>query len=284
VPRLKEGETEPYGLRPATEDDLPFIAGLYESAVGARDLVTCVRTLDEWKHELAGRGENSLVRVVMKIITTPAGEAVGYLVHSPYLWKNSQGNGLGSWGYELKPGVSWLAVTPSVIRYLWTTGEAYAAADNLRMQRFVLGMGETHPVYDACPGRLPLSLPPYAYYIRVPDVGGFLKHIAPVLEARLARSVAVGHTGELKLNFYRYGVRLKFEQGRLAAVDAWQPSSEEEGDPSFPNLTFLQLLFGYRSLDELRQAYADVQYGNDTARVLLKALFPRQPSHVWGLA
>jgi hypothetical protein len=284
VPRLKEGEAEPYALRPATEADLPFIAELYEKTVGARDLVVCLRTLKEWKHELSGRGENSVVRVVIKLITTPAGEPVGYLVHSPFMWKGGEGNGVGCWGYELKPGVSWLAVTPSVIRHLWATGESLAAAENLPMQRFALGMGESHPVYDACPGRLPLSRPPYAYYVRVPDVGGFLKHIAPVLEARLARSVATGHTGELKLNFYRSGVRLKLEQGRLAAVDSWQPSSEDEGDPSFPNLTFLQLLFGYRSLEELRHAYADVQYGNDTARVLLASLFPKQPSHVWGQA
>ena len=68
--------------------------------------MTCVRTLKEWQHELAGRGPNSLTGVIIKIIATPAGEAVGYLVHASYLWKNSQGTGLGCWGYELKAGVS----------------------------------------------------------------------------------------------------------------------------------------------------------------------------------
>ena len=140
-----------------------------------------------------------------------------------------------------------------------------------------------HPAYEAL-GNLGATYdPPYAWYVRVPDLPRFVRHIAPQLERRLADSVAAGHTGELKLNFYRYGVRLKFEQGRLESVDTWQPSSEDESNPSFPNLTFLQLLFGYRSLDELRQAYVDVQYGNDTARVLLNALFPRQASHVWAL-
>ena len=283
VPRLKDGETEPYVLRLATEADLPFVAELYTQTVGAREPVTCVRSLDEWKHELAGRGPGSLVEAVIKIIATPGAEPVGYLVHGPYLWPGGKGNALGCWGYELKPGRSWLAVTPSVIRHLWAAGEALAAEQQLPMQRFVFSMGESHPVYDACPGRLPLIRAPYAYYVRVPDVGGFIRHVAPVLEARLARSIAAGHSGELKLNFYRSGVRLTLEQGWLVSVEDWQPSSEDEGDPSFPNLTFLQLLFGYRSLDELRQAYADVQYGNDTARALLNALFPRQASQVWAV-
>ena len=31
--------------------------------------------------------------------------------------------------YELKPGVSWLAVTPGVVRHLWNKGQEYAKRD-----------------------------------------------------------------------------------------------------------------------------------------------------------
>ena len=34
--------------------------------------------------------------------------------------------------------------------------------------------------------------PPYAWYVRVPDMPAFLRHIAPVLEARLG---GIDHAG-----------------------------------------------------------------------------------------
>ncbi|MDI7276725.1 MAG: hypothetical protein QME94_12165 [Anaerolineae bacterium] len=45
---------------------------------------------------------------------------------------------------------------------------------------------------------------------------------------------------------------------------------------------FLQLLFGHRSLDELRHAYADV-WANAGVELLVNALFPARPSLVMPL-
>jgi len=56
VPQLKEGETEPYGIRPARESDLPFIASLYEQE---RSMVRCERTPELFRHELMGRSEGN---------------------------------------------------------------------------------------------------------------------------------------------------------------------------------------------------------------------------------
>ena len=51
----------------------------------------------------------------------------------------------------------------------------------------------------------------------------------------------------------------------------------------FPHLTFLQVLVGYRSLDELEAAYADCYPDSQTARVLTDILFPKAVSDVWCL-
>ena len=56
----------------------------------------------------------------------------------------------------------------------------------------------------------------------------------------------------------------------------------EDADALFPDLTFLQLLFGYRSYDELDMAFADCFANNAEAAVLLNALFPKRPSYVTG--
>ncbi len=58
------------------------------------------------------------------------------------------------------------------------------------------------------------------------------------------------------------------------------PSHEDHGNSAFPDLSFLQLVFGYRSFEELEQAYADCWYDSDEQRVLLNTLFPRKSSSV----
>jgi GNAT superfamily N-acetyltransferase len=277
VPKLKEGEEEPFHLRPATEADLPFIARVYEHGI-SRYPVACPRDEDLWWYELLGKSEKSDDRRDLCLIETAQGEAVGLLAHSTRLRRGR----LGVMLYELKAGISWLSVTPSVVRYLWMLGEQWAAQDpEQEMQVFFLWLGAEHPAYRVLRNRLSGVRPPYAWYVRVPDLVDFLRHIAPVLEQRLSKSALVGHTGQIQISFYRDGLRLAFENGRLNSVEPWRPTPQESGDAGFPELTFLQLLFGYRSLEELRHAFADCWAADDGAHPLLAALFPKQPSNVW---
>jgi hypothetical protein len=116
----------------------------------------------------------------------------------------------------------------------------------------------------------------------VPGLPEFIRHIAPALERRLADSIMAGHSGELRLDFYRGGLRLAFEGGRLTTAESWSVRAVSWGpkpQAGFPPLVFLQLLFGHRSLAELRYAFPDV-WAEDDARPLLEALFPAQPSWV----
>jgi GNAT superfamily N-acetyltransferase len=277
MPKLKDGEQEPYRIRRATEADLAFIAAIYEQRAERYPLV-CVRDEAMWHYELVGKSELNVNRPDLSVIEAADGEAVGVLAHSARLERNRVDAG----GYELKPGISWSAVTPSVVRHLWSLGESWAAQNaKQEMQRVIFWLGADHPVYRVFQDGLQHTAKPYAWYLRVPELPRFLQHISPALEQRLARSLLPGHSGELKLSFYRQGLRLVFEHGRLVNVEPWRPAGSEDGDAAFPDLTFLQLLFGYRSLDELKDAFADCWTANDTARALLEALFPKQPSDIW---
>ena len=60
-------------------------------------------------------------------------------------------------------------------------------------------------------------------------------------------------------------------------MEHWSPTVEEDGDAAFPDLTFLQLLFGHRSLEELDHAFADCSPGEGDARVLLGPCSPGVP-------
>ncbi len=279
VPALAEGAAEPYRIRPATEADIPFLARAYDFGM-RRGRVACLRDVAQWRYDIAGHSPTSDMRLDIRVIETAGGVPVGFFGHHPRLWNG----GIYVAIYELAPGVSWLPVTPTVFRYLKSLGAAYAAANGERFDTINFGTGTEHPVYHVIPSRLRGLLRPYAWYVRVADLAGFLRHIAPALDARLADSILVGHSGELKLNFYRTGLCLTFAAGRLTDIASWQPSATERGHASFPDLTFLQLLFGYTSLDELQHAFPDCMIRTDEARVLLDTLFPKQGSNLWSIA
>ena len=279
VPKLKDDDKEPYHIRLATAEDLPFIASVYEYAI-RRHMIACVRSPDIFKYELDGQSKNSSDRFDTYVLEDSSGDLVGYFQHPDFLGRT----GVSALWYELKPGVSWFDVTPSVARHLWKKGREYAQRDGKPCTSFGFLLGAQHPVYEVMGNSLPSQYPPYAWYLRVPDLVGFLNHIKPVLERRIVQSIAAGYSRELKISFYRNGLRLVLEKGSIVAIESWKPTPEEEGALAFPGLTFLQVLFGYRSLDELRQYLADCWYDGETDRALINILFPKKLSDVFPLA
>jgi hypothetical protein len=279
IPQLKKGEKEAYRIRPAKEEDIPFLMALYEENHPKRYAITCVREEWVWQHDVLRTNPRAVNYGVFRIIETLDGEAVGFLIHPRRLWEPT----MACTGYELKAGVSYGNVTPSVVRYLAKTGERYAQRDKKKFGAWGFDAGREHPVHTAVWLSTPRVHNPYAWYIRVADIPGFIQHVAPALEARLAQSNMAGHTGEVKVCLYSAGFKLVLDKGKLSLAD-WQPTPEDGGQVAFSGLTFIQLLFGYRTLQELRDAYADVWVQNDEALGLMYALFPKKPAHVWAIA
>jgi hypothetical protein len=282
VPTLPSGQIEPYRVRPATTSDIPFMADVYESAE-RRHAVTCRRTLAAWQYELTGRSQGSDAgRSFAVVEDAMSGEAIGFFAYFPFL--TDSGEVIVTY-YEIAGGTSWLAATPSVSRYLVEVGAKMASTVGER--EFVginFNVDPSHPSFEVLSDRFLRVSNPYAWYIRVPDVADFLSHVRPTLERRLAESVVVGHSGELKLSFFDDGCVIRLEGGRITSVDEWKPSRSDEGSVTFPGLTFLQLLFGYRSLADLEFAYADCHARSLEARVVTNALFPKATSDVWPIA
>ena len=216
----------------------------------------------------------------MQVIEENSGELIGYFQHTHSLGRT----GVSALWYELKPGVSWLDVTPSVVRHLWNKGQEYAKRDGKTCTSFGFLLGAHHPVYETLGKSLPSIYDPYSWYLRVPDLLGFLNHIKPALEKRLAESIAVGHSREIKISFYRDGLRILIEKGSITNIEKWKPTPEDEGAVAFPSLTFLQVLFGYRSYDELQYTFADCWCDSEEVRVLINILFPKKLSDVLPVA
>lgn len=45
----------------------------------------------------------------------------------------------------------------------------------------------------------------------------------------------------------------------------------------------MQWLFGFRAAAEVQYAFPDCDIGSPETRGLLDALFPKRPSHIWGV-
>lgn len=280
IPKLKDGELETFQFRRAIEADIPFLSELYSSGC-QRSLVACTRDDSVWKDEVIRKSEKSIMRHEIRIIETNSGEKVGFITHPPFTW----GDAMALVNYEIAPGFTWIEVTPSVIRYLETVYnqlDPEHGDEKKPFGAFGFWLGEEHPVYQVIPDQLPRVRTPYAWYLRVEDIPGFLRLITPVLDEGLAKSPVAGYSGEVKITFYRDGVILKLEKGKLVTIESWKPTPMgHSGDAAFPPNTFLQLIFGYRSLDMLKASFVDCWTDRNEIHVLLNALFPRQPSNVW---
>ncbi len=282
---LQAGETACYRFRPATEADVPLLAELYAEGM-KRYTVSCVRDEEMFRYDLDAPVDKATHWNVSLVIETADGDPVGMLRHGHRLRDGVMAAGV----YELRPGTPWLEVTPSVVRRLRATGERYARRDGVGYSGgFALSLGVEHPAYAAMKEWLPVVEPSRAWYLRVPDLPGFVRHVAPALERRLSDAFGAAYTGRLVLGFVHGGLVMDIEDGHITSVEPRTPTqddlsaTESAVDALFPGLVFLQLLFGFRSVREIEYAYPDCIVTSNESRSLLGALFPKRPSMVYGI-
>lgn len=118
----------------------------------------------------------------------------------------------------------------------------------------------------------------YAWQIRLMDVGRLLGKLAPVLERRVAASPFAGLTEKVCLNLYREAFEMRFEAGRLVAVE--RLGFKGRSGIRFPPALAAPLLLGYRSREELAQTHHDVLVWPEW-RHLVDVLFPKMQSFIY---
>ncbi len=269
-------EAEPYTIRPATTADIAVLQQLH-SQYSMGSLLARVRPEAHWRFELEGAHPESSGHLDLQLIESPAGEPIAYA--SIQQW----GTSLSVLEFGVAEGHSWRAAALYLTRELKRRADELNAAREQPITNVNFVLGTAHPLYVALGNQLERQIRPYAYYIRVPDVIKFLHHITPVLESRVAASVLAGHTGTLKVNLYRERFDLVWEEGKLKDIAPFEVKRLEDGDVRFPDLTFLQILLGYRSYEELHNSFADCYASNVEARLLTEVLFPKRPSTIRAL-
>ena len=283
IPGAQESTPEPYALRAATNEDIPLLRELYNRQRSA-SMVCAMLSERFWRYQIKEEKDPIVAgkQMCVRMIVDTSGAVQGYLMAATKRW----GKNLNVYALNIADGVSWHALVPSILRALQAYGIQIPAVgpDVPPLNEISFWLGSQHPVYEVLGEALaPFYEPPYAWYVRVPDMMAFLRHISPALEKRLENSIAAFYTGELTLDLFRGGLQMIFDRGHITNIEPWRaPAYRSNADATCPALVFLQLLFGYRSLDELRYAFPDVRVEKSGAEVLLNALFPKKFSWVPG--
>ena len=283
IPKAQGSTPEPYSLREATHKDIPLLMELYNRQ-RSTSMVWNIASEQFWRYQIKEETNPNLSgkQMCVRMIVDNTEKVQGYLMLATRRW----GKSLHVNALNIAAGVSWQAMVPSLLRALQTYGLQIptVGSDVPPLHEISFFLGSQHPVYEVLGETLaPFYEPPYAWYVRVPEVLAFLRYIAPALEKRLVNSPAAFYTGEFMLDLLRGGMNMVFDKGHITRVEPWRaPVYKNTADASCPALVFLQLLFGYRSLDELRYAFPEVRVENSNAALLLNALFPKKHSWVLG--
>lgn len=274
IPILKKEETEKFTFKPAVETDAAFLETTF-SKDKYQSLLNCERSRQEWIYEIHGKSKENVNRKNFFIIYDQENKKVGVIGLSNALWKTT----LAANFLTVSPDINWAELTPSVLRFLWQEGKTTPAYPQATCDSICLAFGANHPSYQFSANYLSEIRDPYAWYIRIPDLAKFIQQITPVLTQRLENSDFRKVSKELKIGFYKNGLSIKIEDGKITTVTNWPPPDWEKVDAAFPGLTFLQLLLGHRTTKEIKYAFPDAWYKDNTQN-LLDTLFPKKPSSI----
>ena len=270
IPALAEGETEPYILRPIRQEDYEFVRRLQERGA-QRGLFAAVKDDRDWAFYFEGYSPGAMKQFWWYTICDHEGKAIGFLTLHDSPWWNFVDK------LELAPGYAYLQVLPSVLRQVQQIEPVDGPASTAGLGRptVQLHLPPNHPAARAIEAPAGNKL----WYIRIPDVVEYLRHIRPALEANLVGTEAEGFSGELNINCFRWGLQMRLERGRITAIEPWR-TDDLDHRPMFPDLTLLQVICGSRRCAELMAAFPDCRVSDADAR-LLDCLFPTFHGGLW---
>lgn len=264
IPDTLPAHAQGYTFRLAEIDDVPDLMRLYEEAA-CEVQISAVRDEATWRYvfDHAPHTANGYENWVME---DASGQVAGY-------WRIEHfGFGEGLNVHEasrLSQGAA-LAVLGKL--------KSLAVERNKPHIRF--NGSDTCPLVPAMRAWGGQSAGRYAWQMLIPDPARLLRSIAPVLERRLAASPFAGLTETICLNLYREAFDLCFEAGRLVSVQGVGFRAWESNPINLPPTLLAPLALGYRSREELRANYPDVNIWGQAA-YLIDVLFPKMSAFMY---
>lgn len=273
APAWKSDEEPTVRLRDATPEDVPLILRL-RGAAKRRSLFTPELTEAEIEYQLFDRDDRSAVSVSPAIIEAADGGPIGFMVFKT-VFAQEQSQILAM---EFAEPAMFRTQTEPAMRAFHALVSEPPLGGQKPVKRILVELPAAHPAQPFIGSSFSGDRRPFAWYVRTPDLPKLLTLIAPKLEERLAGTGFEGLSGEKLLGFYRTGVRLTFEGGRLTAAMAEKMPDRQSAMVNMPDLTFLQMLFGRRSFGEIAGMFVDAYAKTDADAALMDTLFPKMHS------
>jgi hypothetical protein len=267
IPGSESGQTYPYQLRPARMEDIPSLCQWYNQSTASLQ-VHVLRDPAYWEYLLRWAGFP-----VQVLEHESSGELAGYAAVA----RAADGQKV----HILESAIPRAELGLDLLRRLKSE----------EVQEILIAWPQNGTLPALAHSLGSRTLPGGQWLLRIPDMnpqyfGGmarFLQKIGPVLEERLAASTWQDLSMDFVLNLYRQAFKLRFNAGKLAGVESLgfvdASMGADGGHCCIPQEAFLRLVFGYRSLDEIRDAWPDVVI-KPQVRSLVDVLFPPMISYL----
>ena len=246
----------PLSLRPASTPDIPELTQLYDNAVSGLD-VRMRRSSVYWKYLL--KAAKHPIEMVENVET---GELLGYVT-------------------IVREEKNTTILEHSL------PGADTAAALLQTLKARSIGQIEIYWPQESPLIQVARSLGSQTkrggqWLLRIPDVTRFLTRIAPVLEERLVASRWQYVNFELIINLFQQAFLLRFNGGMLSVTPLGfvdYSMGADGGHLCIPPDAFTRLITGYRTLDDLCDAWPDIIVKPE-AHDLARILFPRMSGYL----
>ncbi len=275
LPKWKPGESPTVQLRLAKRSDMPDILR-FQSGAQKRALFTPDLTSEDLEYQLFDRDPRSATHQEPWIIGDSGGQPVGYVaIKSIFPLEIAH-----VFALEFADRGMFRAYTEPFLKSLRQVLIDLPEEDEKPLQKITVELHEGNPATGFLGDSFHARGRIYAWYVRTPELPKLLMLTAPKIEERLAGSDFDGLTGEKLIGFYRSGLRMKFEGGRLAGVAEERMPDRSEAAANFPDLTFLQMLFGRKTFGDLTAMFVDAYASKEEDVRLMDTLFPVQHSEM----
>jgi hypothetical protein len=118
---------------------------------------------------------------------------------------------------------------------------------------------------------------PYAWQIKPLDLYGLIEKLKPAFEKRVESSKFKNLSQELIFNFFKFAIRMEFDHGRISRMEKYY--DEKKRVIAFNPYAFIQLILGYKSLEEISLTTPDFWVREDQVE-LIEVLFPKGPGYI----
>ena len=280
-PRWKPDERRPFVLREPTPGDIPFITHILNQSAD-RSLYNPVFKHDEVRYIVFDRSQRSGTRWTFAILCRntddgPA-EPIGIIAYALVI-AIDQGT---ITRIEMAQPKHWRLATGALLREFEerARNEGENHPDPERAIKLIkTELQNNHPAYIFDEGTLgPEPNDNYAWYVRVPHLTRFIHKLAPALNRRLDESPHAGLNALITIHLGKHSIGIQCNDGKCEQVTEETGADRRNANASFPNGNFNQIIFGWRTVNDIIRTDADASVKSKADAHLLQTLFPQKPS------